>query len=122
MTETKETNKRVKLFPPKHTPYPWSYIKHKDGRFVIGTGLSADPLDQSVPIALAVIPAEIGGDDAERKANARLMAAAPELYHMLSSVIEDIQYATAKKDGAKNACQPLTYLQALTLLSKLDGT
>ena len=57
----------------KHTAGPWSYAKRLDGVFVV-----SDPRDEYAPLAyLARQP--------EAEANARLIAAAPEMWDVVKA-------------------------------------
>jgi hypothetical protein len=68
---------------PKHTPGPWPYTRTGDGkRITIGAGLVEGPNGYEV--------AEVYSDDcdaAEAEANARLIAAAPDLLAALQWVM-----------------------------------
>jgi len=75
-----------------HTPGPWRVVnggRRVDGPFVTTFG------EGSQPIADVRVP---NGSKNERLANARLIAAAPDLYHAL---VELVEYETAKNGGKK---------------------
>jgi hypothetical protein len=89
------------------TPGPWPVDQSGDGkRYIIGKGLVEGPNGYEV--------AEVYADDApyaETRANARLIAAAPDLYEALEAILQtvDAQYASgirwdpAQRDAARKA-------------------
>lgn len=76
----------------EHTPGSWRPIPYSS---VVGAGVAAQPNPKENSIVLAMIP---GADRDTANANARLMAAAPELLEALEGMV----------DSAKNHRIPLT--------------
>lgn len=86
----------------KHTPGPWSYREPDLGRFIVTTKTGKASSD----VAALVTDTKInimsqGRTRAEREANARLIAAAPELLDALKWVfgeLEASQHSLTVKD------------------------
>ena len=83
-----------------HTPGPWGY---SEGEIYRGNN----------PIA-SVIPSFEFGETAEDKANARLIAAAPEMYEVLSELLDTLEMS--KGYGFDEE-----YEKAREVLAKVDG-
>lgn len=66
-----------------HTPGPWNLEAHKDGAFTVSVMLT--PISQMVICARN----QLGGRADESVANAKLIAAAPDLLAALEVVVND---------------------------------
>jgi hypothetical protein len=78
----------------KHTPGPWSALPEKllDGRHIGGRSPQVVRNGQSIAKVMRSLDARIkDGASAEAEANARLIAAAPELFEALMYIVNDAE-------------------------------
>ena len=76
----------------KHTPGPWRFDTYRDsGRPNPGLIVADNPHGEGAE-EVASITWIAGGFFAEQVANARLIAAAPELLEILETIVEDAGY------------------------------
>lgn len=72
----------------KHTPGPWSYPRYPNGVSTLVYAAAGGK-----PEAFPVASATYGVPDEEREANARLIAAAPDLLETLKGIVENAHQA-----------------------------
>ena len=78
--------------PRQHTPGPWDFVGHDAG----GSGYHLVEIGANHPSntpALALVTAPAGRPDSEAEANARLIAAAPELLAALECILKRYESA-----------------------------
>ena len=81
-----------------HTPGPW-YVDGTDGIYSAGPGTEQHPLPAGVTWRVVGHGAIRGRrDEQEVRANARLIAAAPEMYDMLQRAVELLKIHRANLD------------------------
>ncbi len=76
----------------KHTPGPWRVISGTLGAVEAANGVQVANAEQTRPVRCAA-------DHDERKANARLIAAAPELLEALKGALEALEFAAGSHEG-----------------------
>lgn len=74
---------------PKHTPGPW-YLAATNGGFQIRNRLSGKKFPETAGLLVATVPHFEVGHNADR-ANARLIAAAPELLEVLEEALGHLE-------------------------------
>lgn len=103
----------------KHTPGPWTYSTHEKGwSYTINISQADDAAytpDWS-DVAWATCQRE---RQSVQEANARLIAAAPEMHEALDSFPTDADYANA--ESYSNAVKAWWLSRALPALRKVDG-
>jgi hypothetical protein len=100
----------------KHTPGPWM-VKHSESKIafnVISTALGA-----KYKIAICPYIHIVLGERGEAEANAKLIAAAPELLETLNKLVNLKHYKEANgKDDYYSEAQPLAWKNAIESIKK----
>ena len=83
-----------------HTPGPWHVIEARGSHSI-----------DSVDVRVAKV-ARNGVDDVEGEANARLIAAAPDLLEALYLLVVDVRVAEVDKDGGMRFSERIRHAEA----------
>ena len=95
----------------KHTPGPWRIGDN-------GITIFGPKTELPSPVTIAkLLPPTVRVDQEERKANALLIAAAPDLLVMLQRLLDEVKMSEA----AMSHIAPLTLEQASNALAKTKG-
>ena len=106
----------------KHTPGPWTYAPgfgDEGFRITLG-GASKWAVEKGISYAMCLYPDD-GDQYLEAEANARLIAAAPDLYDALKAAESALAIAASYRDDHKTLMQ-VTLDNARDVLAKARGT
>lgn len=104
-----------------HAPGPWTVARDQDGNLLI---LAADSAEQGI---VATVNAARGGPQPDGKANARVLAAAPELAALLRRLVQAARAFDPAADGSEAfltfaaEAQSRIPNDARALLARIDG-
>lgn len=106
MTGPQAANVGTGTQEPTHTPGPWSVQTNGDGSLSIAGGVSPDPITNARYLWVADVKRTQNANpmwrqEEESEANARLMAAAPDLYEAV------LAFLRSDLHNAKNADYPV---------------
>lgn len=98
-----------------HTPGPWEYDKNVNGDFLITTTIDLPALTESE--VAVVFNLESAPKGVSPEANARLIAAAPDLLEAITEMMHDIDIFYSKYREPGNA----RYSKLKTAIKKANG-
>lgn len=99
----------------KHTPGPWFIVDSVNGDWPTGCEICIDNVEGGNPDTDYCIASAVHGDPEKLKANARLIATAPDLLDALETLVEHFEYYMGD-----NECRPLENARAA--IAKARGT
>ena len=102
----------------EHTQGPWKVLEHARGR-----GRTCVTTANGAPISAVICEIDtksVATDDATRLANARLIAAAPELLHALKCLVRETSFLI-HGDGTNGAIVANEIRNAIATIGKAKG-
>ncbi|TIM16229.1 MAG: hypothetical protein E5Y67_03280 [Mesorhizobium sp.] len=110
------------MMTAKHTPGPWFVGAQNDGLYIIDGPPSPAPYDGPIPREYGPnVIATPNWGVAEYEANARLIAAAPEMLAALKTVLDDLMTFHDSTGQGERALSEEAHSKLLTAIAKAEA-